>query len=186
MLCVFLQSQLHCSSLSSACSRYKSAIYATQSLGYSAALAANSVSVSIFFSSVSLSCFQRGISWCTNQPNMFLSVSPALHCVNPARYSPWYNRTGWLGVKHQLTYLLTVPVLGRRSRETCRGIVVFMMIVWTCNDTFLHHFCALRLIVFRSGAVWRGAHQRQHQPAQRAGYVSCCHGYTLFLCSLSS
>ena len=21
--------------------------------------------------------------------------------------SPWYNRTGWLGVKHQLTYLLT-------------------------------------------------------------------------------
>ena len=22
--------------------------------------------------------------------------------------SPWYNRTGWLGVKHQLTYLLTL------------------------------------------------------------------------------
>ena len=26
------------------------------------------------------------------------------------RDRPWYNRTGWLGVKHQLTYLLT-PVL---------------------------------------------------------------------------
>ena len=23
------------------------------------------------------------------------------------RVSPWYNRTGWLGVKHQLTYWLT-------------------------------------------------------------------------------
>ena len=22
-------------------------------------------------------------------------------------FSPWHNRTGWLGVKHQLTYLLT-------------------------------------------------------------------------------
>ena len=21
--------------------------------------------------------------------------------------SPWYNRTGWLGVKHQVTYLIT-------------------------------------------------------------------------------
>ena len=27
-------------------------------------------------------------------------------------YSPWYNRTGWLGVKHELTYLLTSsPIL---------------------------------------------------------------------------
>ena len=25
----------------------------------------------------------------------------------PLYSSPWYNRTGWLGVKHQLTYLLT-------------------------------------------------------------------------------
>ena len=28
------------------------------------------------------------------------------------------------------------PVLGRKSRKTCWGIVVFMMITWTCNDTF--------------------------------------------------
>ena len=26
---------------------------------------------------------------------------------NLTQLSPWYNRTGWLGVKHQLTYLLT-------------------------------------------------------------------------------
>ena len=25
----------------------------------------------------------------------------------PGYLSPWYNRTGWLGVKHQFTYLLT-------------------------------------------------------------------------------
>ena len=27
-------------------------------------------------------------------------------------HSPWYNRTGWLGVKHQLTYLLTYFMCG--------------------------------------------------------------------------
>ena len=27
------------------------------------------------------------------------------------RLSPWYNRTGWLGIKHQLTYLLTYLLL---------------------------------------------------------------------------
>ena len=31
----------------------------------------------------------------------WLSCLPLLCCI-----SPWYNRTGWLGVKHQLTYLL--------------------------------------------------------------------------------
>ena len=33
-----------------------------------------------------------------------LSYLCLLHCSG----SPWYNHTGWLGVKHQLTYLLTV------------------------------------------------------------------------------
>ena len=32
--------------------------------------------------------------------------------------SPWYNRTGWLGVKHQLTYLLTpLSITEIRLRE---------------------------------------------------------------------
>ena len=30
-----------------------------------------------------------------------------LFATGLALLSPWYNRTGWLGVKHQLTYLLT-------------------------------------------------------------------------------
>ena len=29
----------------------------------------------------------------------------SIHC--PTSHSPWYNRTDWLGLKHQLTYLLT-------------------------------------------------------------------------------
>ena len=30
---------------------------------------------------------------------------------NPPNPSPWNNRNGWLGVKHQVTYLLTPPTL---------------------------------------------------------------------------
>ena len=38
------------------------------------------------------------------------------HGSSPA--PPWYNRTGWLGVKHQLTYLPALPSLYRRSLDT--------------------------------------------------------------------
>ena len=38
----------------------------------------------------------------------------------PTPLSPWYNRTGWLGVKHQLTYLPTPPAhLLRVSESFC-------------------------------------------------------------------
>ena len=29
---------------------------------------------------------------------------------NPLSFLPWYNRTGWLGIKHQLTYLLSISL----------------------------------------------------------------------------
>ena len=37
-----------------------------------------------------------------------LTPPPSTHTHPPPLlpWSPWYNRTGWLGVKHQLTYLL--------------------------------------------------------------------------------
>jgi len=39
---------------------------------------------------------------------MTLSLSNSFVMTKrPFSNSPWYNRTGWLGVKHQLTYLLT-------------------------------------------------------------------------------
>ena len=40
-------------------------------------------------------------------------------------YSPWYNRTGWLGIKHQLTYLLIVCV--------CVCDVGVHVHVWVCE-----------------------------------------------------
>ena len=43
--------------------------------------------------------------------NSFTFTSQKVHdyntCTLPLAESPWYNCTGWLGVKHQLTYLLT-------------------------------------------------------------------------------
>ena len=33
--------------------------------------------------------------------------------------SPWYNRTGWLGVKHQLTYLLRTSSFAALNKINC-------------------------------------------------------------------
>ena len=47
-------------------------------------------------------------------------------------FSPWYNRTGWLGVKHQFTYLLTGVIPSSLQHD-----LSFIMIVpWS----FLHHY----------------------------------------------
>ena len=43
--------------------------------------------------------------------------------------SPWYNRTGWLGVKHQLTYLRTVPVFEFMILVTSRSVPVIKAMV---------------------------------------------------------
>ena len=48
--------------------------------------------------------------------SLSLSLSPlnvlAFWKRGSSTVSPWYNRTGWLGIKHQLTYLLTSPQYG--------------------------------------------------------------------------
>ena len=44
----------------------------------------------------------------TQKPfSIYMSVYLSV-CLSICLSSPWYNRTGWLGVKHQLTYLLTI------------------------------------------------------------------------------
>ena len=45
-------------------------------------------------------CNVSSLHWVTSSSYLCPSV-PSIHP------SPWYNRTGWLGVKHQLTYLLS-------------------------------------------------------------------------------
>ena len=42
-------------------------------------------------------------------------------------YSPWYNRTGWLGVKHKLTYLLYIFFLQNLYLEC--SVVLFHLLV---------------------------------------------------------
>ena len=46
--------------------------------------------------------------------------------------SPWYNRTGWLGVKHQLTYLLfqnSYPGTMKTLSETVRWYTVMIKFI---------------------------------------------------------
>ena len=35
---------------------------------------------------------------------------PSYSPLHPLSISPWYNRNGWLGVKHQVTYLRTLSI----------------------------------------------------------------------------
>ena len=50
---------------------------------------------------------------------------PSFQCAY-VQLSPWYNRTGWLGVKHQLTYLLIyVQLLSVAVSHYTRSILCF-------------------------------------------------------------
>ena len=44
----------------------------------------------------------------------FICLTLLNFCYFFSTPSPWYNRTGWLGVKHQVTYLLTLAHLKPR------------------------------------------------------------------------
>ena len=60
------------------------------------------------------------------------------------QYSPWYNHTGWLGVKHQVTYLLLNSVkerpqfkknffylrLGGKKYNINQGINAQVVVTW--------------------------------------------------------
>ena len=37
---------------------------------------------------------------------------------------PWYNRTGWLGIKHQLTYLFTPPPQNKQTTHTTKTYLI--------------------------------------------------------------
>ena len=61
-------------------------------------------------------------------------------CCELVVRSPWYNRTGWLGVKHQLTYLPACvnSKFGRTLRlglsvVHCICVPVGLPLIWTCH-----------------------------------------------------
>ena len=53
--------------------------------------------------------------WCKN---ICCFISSVTEFVNLHIISPWYNRTGWLGVKHQVIYLLTAYYFPRVGSMT--------------------------------------------------------------------
>jgi len=58
----------------------------------------------------------QSLWWNENAGKKVLASLRFLSCTTPSLsdfplwLSPWYNRTGWLGVKHQLTYLPTLAL----------------------------------------------------------------------------
>ena len=51
-----------------------------------------------------------------SSPCLFSSVSLQVNMHLPSCLSPWYNHKGWLGVKHQVIYLITLlSVVGRKT-----------------------------------------------------------------------
>jgi len=89
----------------------------------------------------------------------FCSSSCACTCLSFVSLhvgSPWYNRTGWLGVKHQLTYSPCWPVqrvgfvdykfhAGQLS-DPCQELILHHLLVpflhmhrwWVCQSVFVH------------------------------------------------
>ena len=77
-----------------------------------------------------------------NKPSFNTVCFDGNHLISPhwlTGRSPWYHRTGWLGVKHQLTYLLTFK---RRSPwYNCTGwlgintnlLTYFQATSWQCK-----------------------------------------------------
>ena len=64
--------------------------------------------------------------------------------------SPWYNRTGWLGVKHQLTYSI---------------FIIFI-------SSF--YFYEQESFVYMSNAVNSFSFQRSRQPDSNYGFLDLC------------
>ena len=54
---------------------------------------------------------QRTNNWCPRVQELCDSRGGRPGLPVPNSPSPWYSRTGWLGLKHQFTYLLTIIVL---------------------------------------------------------------------------
>ena len=52
-----------------------------------------------------------GISGQGETHEVFVRANIYIYKVGLTGESPWYNRTGWLGVKHQVTYLTEVSRL---------------------------------------------------------------------------
>ena len=54
--------------------------------------------------------------------------------------SPWYNHTGWLGVKHQLTYLLTYSLwMFRVSTDICLDDIFWNAEPYVTNLGIMEH-----------------------------------------------
>ena len=73
---------------------------------------------------------------------LFQSASVEFFHLIPLIPSPWYNRTSWLGVKHQLTYLPFnsdhQSVLHRQSTDCCAccwvlvgSVAYYLFIYWS-------------------------------------------------------
>ena len=61
---------------------------------------------------------------------------------------PWYNSTGWLGIKHQLTYLLSLQILFSSFSA------VYFLCLWYCEmliTIFFRNEKILYFLNFKSG-----------------------------------
>ena len=105
--------------------------------------------------------------------------------------SPWYNRIGWLGVKHQLTYLPTFSIF--LSHNITLLLFFYCCLISSSCYIMLHHFLPLLRPFFPSHHVTLFPTSsssslpitlRSFQPLPRPFFPS--HHVMLFLTSSSS
>ena len=94
--------------------------------------------------------------------------------------SPWYNHTGWLGVKHQLTYLLlycsySPCFMGVEEREGfCAAATVPVVCVKGCGREGKFLCCSYSPCCVVCVCMWKGAEERESSCAAATVPVVWC------------
>ena len=92
--------------------------------------------------------------------NPVCQISHAIFKCGVTFQSPWYNRTGWLGVKHQVTYLCHFSgtslhdAITSYSFARCQVIQVLRSDL-TVSEASLHHHAALSVTLIWSVKWYR-------------------------------
>ena len=109
------------------------------------------------------------------------TTMPELHRWTPQPHqSPWYNHTGWLGIKHLKSYLspTSLPIFFKGS-EKYQFFCLFCFLMWpllncNCRLQLLNPWCNIVVIRTKSAKGKDGSHLARQPSYRRLTHTSNC------------